>query len=124
MKLGKLVGKRTWGGVIGINPRYPLADGTMTTQPEYATYMKDVGWGVENYGTDPDIEVDITPNDYASGKDSQLDKAIEVALEQLKTNPVIFPLFDNRPSMMLPPFEVIKNGDESKKNVEESKIND
>ncbi|MEO8445957.1 MAG: S41 family peptidase, partial [bacterium] len=49
MKLGTLVGKRTWGGVIGINPRLALADGTLTSQPEYATYMKDVGWKVENY---------------------------------------------------------------------------
>jgi ribose 5-phosphate isomerase len=60
MKLGILVGKRTWGGVIGINPRLALSDGSITTQPEYATYMNDVGWGVENYGTDPDIEIDIT----------------------------------------------------------------
>ncbi len=113
MKLGKLVGKRTWGGVIGINPRLALADGTMTTQPEYATFMKDVGWKVENYGTDPDVEVDVTPEDYAKGRDPQLDKAIEIALDQLKKKPVELPDFKNRPKLSLPVFEMSKNGNGS-----------
>ena len=52
--LGPLVGMRTWGGVIGINPRHRLVDGTETTQPEYSFWFTDAGWGVENYGTDPD----------------------------------------------------------------------
>lgn len=98
------------GRRIGINPRMTLADGTFTSQPEYAFYMKDVGWGVENYGTDPDIEVDITPQDFASGKDPQLDKAIEVALKQLKRNPVAFPDFSKRPYNPLPGLELTKNG--------------
>ncbi|MDA3838360.1 MAG: S41 family peptidase [Candidatus Delongbacteria bacterium] len=102
MKLGKLVGKRTWGGVIGINGQYSLADGSGTTQPEYSFWFKDVEWGVENYGTDPDIEVDIKPQDYVKGKDPQLDKALEVALEGLKKNPVIKPKFDKRPNLSLP----------------------
>ena len=110
MKLGTLVGKRTWGGVIGINPRLALSDGSVTTQPEYATYMNDVGWGVENYGTDPDIEVEIAPQDYASGTDTQMDKAIEVAMKQLKKNPVVLPKFDNKPKLTLPKFELSKNG--------------
>ncbi len=108
MKLGTLVGKRTWGGVVGISPRLELADGTITTQPEYATYMNDVGYGVENYGTDPDIEVDITPQDFAEGKDPQLDKAISVALAQLKKNPVKLPKFDKKPKLSL--FNISKNG--------------
>ena len=90
MKLGTLVGKRTWGGVVGINPRLALADGTLTTQPEYATYMNDVGWKVENYGTDPDVEVDVTPEDYAKGRDPQLNKAIDIALDQLRRNRLNF----------------------------------
>ena len=77
MKLGKLIGKRTWGGVIGIWPRHFLSDGTITTQPEFSFWFKDVGWNVENYGTDPDIEVDIMPKDYKRGKDPQLDRAIK-----------------------------------------------
>jgi tricorn protease len=102
MKLGKLVGKRTWGGVIGINGQYSLADGTITTQPEFSFWFKDVGWGVENYGTDPDIEVDIKPQDYVKGTDPQLDKAIEVALGELKKNPVRKPKLDKRPDLSLP----------------------
>ena len=51
-------------GSIGINPYHELVDGTMTTQPEYSFWFIDVGWGVENYGTDPDVEVDIAPQDY------------------------------------------------------------
>jgi tricorn protease len=61
--LGPLVGMRTWGGVIGINPRHRLVDGTQTTQPEFSFWFTDVGWGVENYGTDPTHEVDIAPQD-------------------------------------------------------------
>jgi len=117
MKLGILIGKRTWGGVIGINPRLALSDGSITTQPEYATYMNDVGWGVENYGTDPDIEVDITPQDYAEGKDPQMDKAIAVALSELKKNPVKLPKFDKRPMLKLPLFEISTNGNGSHKKV-------
>ncbi|MDQ3193598.1 MAG: S41 family peptidase, partial [Bacteroidota bacterium] len=110
MKLGTLVGKRTWGGVIGINPRLSLADGTVTTQPEYASYMNDVGWKVENYGTDPDVEIDITPQDYAKGKDPQIDKAIEIALNQLKKYPVEMPDFKDRPKLTLPVYEISTNG--------------
>jgi len=55
--------------VIGINPRHTLADNTVTTQPEYSFHFDDVQWGVENYGTDPDIDVDIAPQDFARGVD-------------------------------------------------------
>ncbi|MBC7466517.1 MAG: PDZ domain-containing protein, partial [Bdellovibrio sp.] len=57
MGLGKLVGKRTWGGVIGINGQYSLRDGAYITQPEYSHWFKDVEWNIENHGVDPDIEV-------------------------------------------------------------------
>ena len=87
LKLGPLVGKRTWGGVIGIWPRHPLADGTVTTQPEFSFFFDDVGWRVENYGTDPDIEVDNAPQDYARGADPQLDRAIAIALDLLAERP-------------------------------------
>lgn len=102
MKIGPLVGKRTWGGVVGINPIHALVDGSLTTQPEYANWMKDVKWGVENYGTDPDIEVEITPQDYMKGKDPQLDMAIKTALNLLKEHPVERPTFDKRPNKKLP----------------------
>lgn len=99
MKLGKLIGKRTWGGVIGIWPRNWLVDGTITTQPEFSFWFKDVGWGVENYGTDPDIEVDNLPQDYMKGTDPQLDMAIKVVLDELKKNPPLKPDFSNMPDL-------------------------
>ena len=102
MKIGPLLGKRTWGGVVGISPSHPLADGTMTTQPEYSFWFNDVEWGVENYGTDPDIEVDNTPQDYAQGVDAQLNRAIQEALHLLDTNPPVRPQMGNRPSLALP----------------------
>ena len=76
LKLGPLIGKRTWGGVVGIWPRAALVDGTVTTQPEFAYWFEDVGYSVENYGTDPDIEVDIRPQDYAAGRDTQLERGL------------------------------------------------
>lgn len=82
--LGPLVGKRTWGGVIGINPRIRLVDGTYVTQPQYAFWFKDVGWGVENRGTEPTVWAENTPQDYARGVDAQLDRAIEEALKLLE----------------------------------------
>ena len=80
MGLGKLIGKRTWGGVVGINPDYTLVDNTEVTQPQFAFSFRDVGFAVENYGTDPDIEIDNPPQAYSSGTDPQLDRAIEEAL--------------------------------------------
>lgn len=74
--LGPLIGMRTWGGVVGIWPRHALVDGTVTTQSEFAHYFVDVGWGLENYGTDPDIVVDITPQDWAKDRDPQLERGL------------------------------------------------
>jgi tricorn protease len=102
MKLGPVVGKRTWGGVIGISPRHMLSDGSLTTQPEFSFWFTDVGWGVENYGTDPDHDVDIAPHDYAAGRDPQMDKALELIGGALKSNPPALPDFGRRPSLKLP----------------------
>ncbi len=102
MKLGPLIGKRTWGGVIGIYPRNALVDGTITTQPEYSFWFEDVGWNVENYGTDPDIEIDIRPQDYAAGVDAQLERAIAEALRLLEATPVSRPQLEPRPSRAIP----------------------
>jgi tricorn protease len=102
LKLGPLVGKRTWGGVIGIRMRHRLADGTLTTQPEYSFFFDDVGWHVENYGTDPDIEVDNAPHDYRDGADPQLRRAIEVALDLLDQRPPHRPRPTDRPRLSVP----------------------
>ncbi len=100
--LGPLVGKRTWGGVIGIWPRHRLVDGSITTQPEFSFWFKDVGWGVENYGTDPDYDVDIKPQDYKAGRDPQMEKALALILDAMERNPVNLPDFADRPSLPLP----------------------
>jgi tricorn protease len=102
MRLGPLIGKRTWGGVIGINPRELLADGSITTQPEYSFWFKDVGWQVENYGTDPDVEVDIRPQDYIAGYDTQLERAIAEVQRLLAEHPPGLPDFSQRPRLHLP----------------------
>jgi tricorn protease len=102
MGLGPLVGKRTWGGVIGIQWRHRLADGTVTTQPEFSFFFDDVGWRVENYGTDPDIEVDNAPHHYRDGSDPQLERAIAVALELLRQRPPHRPNPTDRPRLAIP----------------------
>ncbi len=95
--LGPLVGMRTWGGVVGINPRHRLVDGTETTQPEFSFWFVDAGWGVENYGTDPTHEVDIAPQDTRRGVDPQLDTALALMDEALaNTSPR--PEFPPRPN--------------------------
>jgi tricorn protease len=108
MGLGPLIGKRTWGGVIGIWPRHALVDGTLTTQPEFSFWFEDVGWGVENYGTDPDIEVDIKPQDYAKGKDPQLARALKEILKLMEENPPTSPDFGPPPSRALPKLPGMK----------------
>ena len=102
MKLGKLIGKRTWGGVIGISPHQGFVDGGSTTQPEYSFWFVDVGWNVENYGTDPDIEVDYRPQDYIAEGDPQLDQAIELLLQEMEENPPQLPDFGDLPRLTLP----------------------
>jgi tricorn protease len=89
--IGPVIGVRTWGGTIGIDMRYRLVDGTLVTQPRYATWIQGPGWGLENHGVDPDIEVVTTPADHAAARDPQLDTAIRVALETLERHPAATP---------------------------------
>lgn len=102
LKLGLLVGKRTWGGVIGLAYRDSLVDGGVTTQPEFSFWFEDVAWGVENYGTDPDIEVEMRPQDYLEGRDPQLERAVQEILRTLSVNPPNLPDFGKRPKLSLP----------------------
>jgi tricorn protease len=102
MGLGPLIGKRTWGGVIGINVRDSLVDGSITTQPEFSFWFKDVGWGVENHGTEPDIEVEIPPQEHVAGRDLQLDRAIEEIEKLLAEHARQEPDVDTRPRLPLP----------------------
>ena len=102
MGLGQLIGKRTWGGVVGIWPRHKLVDGSVTTQPEFSFWFVDVGWGVENYGTDPDVEVEYAPQDWANKNDPQLKKAIELIMAEMSTKPAKLPDFGHKPKLNLP----------------------
>ncbi|MFE0540028.1 S41 family peptidase [Streptomyces sp. NPDC058891] len=89
--IGPVVGTRTWGGVIGIDSRYRLVDGTLVTQPKYAFWLEGYGWGVENHGVDPDVEVVQAPQDHAAGRDVQLDEAVRMALAALEEHPAKTP---------------------------------
>ncbi|HET9172523.1 MAG TPA: PDZ domain-containing protein [Actinospica sp.] len=89
--LGPVVGSRTWGGVVGIDGRYSLVDGTTTTQPKYGTWFDNVGYAVENHGVEPDVEVPIAPQDWAAGRDPQLETAIALALDALERTPAASP---------------------------------
>jgi tricorn protease len=97
MKLGPLIGKRTWGGVIGIWPRHLLADQGLTTQPEFALWFQGVGWGIENHGVDPDIEVEYAPHDYAVGRDPQLERGVSELTKLVGERPKAQE-FETRPS--------------------------
>ncbi|MFC1733984.1 PDZ domain-containing protein [candidate division KSB1 bacterium] len=88
MKLGKLIGVRTWGGVVGIRGSLPFIDGASLHKPEFAHFSADGSeFIIEGYGVDPDIEVRNDPAKEFAGEDEQLLKAIEIILEELKTNP-------------------------------------
>jgi tricorn protease len=89
-KLGQLIGKRTWGGLVGILGFPVLMDGGFITAPNLAIWTEE-GWVVENEGVPPDIEVEQTPAEIIAGHDPQLEKAIQVVMEELKKNPPKMP---------------------------------
>jgi tricorn protease len=89
--IATVVGTRTWGGVIGVDLKYTLVDGTLVAQPKYAWWFAGVGWAVENHGVDPDVEVTIAPHDWAAGRDPQLDTAVRLALQALEGRPPAAP---------------------------------
>ncbi len=92
LKIGKAIGKRTWGGVVGIRGSLPFIDGGQLMRPEFAPY--DTGgkeWIIEGHGVDPDIEVDNDPAREYAGEDQQLNAAIELMKEELKAWPKSLP---------------------------------
>ena len=90
-KVGTLVGKRTWGGLVGVLGFPEFIDGGNVTAPNVGIWTKD-GFIVENVGVAPDIEVEQTPSEVIRGNDPQLQKAIEVALKELEKNPQVDPV--------------------------------
>ncbi|WP_104103005.1 S41 family peptidase [Arthrobacter sp. 08Y14] len=86
--IGPVVGTRTWGGVVGIDGRFQLMDGTAVNQPRYAFWFTSgVGWGVENRGVEPDIEVAFPPHAYVAGDDPQLEHGVGILREMLSEIP-------------------------------------
>jgi tricorn protease len=88
--LGPIIGKRTWGGLVGILGFPVLMDGGSVTAPNLA-FWTETGFRVENEGVAPDIEVEQTPKEVIAGHDPQLEKAIQIILEQLERTPVARP---------------------------------
>src|SRR5260370_30205010 len=86
-QVGTIVGKRTWGGLVGVLGFPVLMDGGTGTAPNLAIWSAEQGWAVENGGVPPDIEVEQTPAEVIAGRDPQLERAIQVALDELKKNP-------------------------------------
>ena len=103
--LGPVIGVRTWGGVVGIDGRYDLVDGTGVTQPRYAFWLEGKGWDVENHGVDPDIEVEHDPSQLFSGDDLQLDRAIAEVLAGLEEAPAATAPDLPAPRVQSPPKE-------------------
>ncbi|HVG22474.1 MAG TPA: S41 family peptidase, partial [Blastocatellia bacterium] len=85
--IGPLIGKRTWGGLIGIYDYPQLIDGGFVTAPRVAFWSPKGEWDVENHGVAPDIEVEFDPQAWRAGRDPQLEKAVEVVMDALKKNP-------------------------------------
>jgi tricorn protease len=94
--LGPLIGKRTWGGLVGIGGYPELIDGGIVTAPRAAIYGLKGEWEVENHGVPPDIDVEMDPAAWHQGRDTQLEKAIEVVMEELKEHPL--------PEIKRPPY--------------------
>ncbi len=86
--LGTIIGKRTWGGLVGVLGFPEFIDGGSVTAPNLAFYDEN-GFGIENEGVSPDIEVEQWPEALIQGEDPQLDKAIEVIMEKLNANPPV-----------------------------------
>jgi tricorn protease len=89
--LGPLIGKRSWGGVVGITNRGPLVDGGVVNVPEFGFANVKGEWIIEGYGVDPDIEVDNDPKAIIEGRDPQLERAVTEVMKRLKEKPVKLP---------------------------------
>jgi tricorn protease len=84
---GTLVGKRTWGGLVGISQYPTLMDGGTVTSPNFGFFNPEGQWDVENKGVKPDIEVELDPQAVHDGHDPQLERAVAVAMQQMKEHP-------------------------------------
>jgi len=96
--LGKVIGVRTWGGVVGIRGSLPFIDGADMRKPEFASYSSEESkWIIEGIGVEPDIVLDNDPSKEYEGEDQQLNKAIEVIMEELKSYSIKVPAIPKGP---------------------------
>ncbi|NNJ03410.1 peptidase S41 [Streptomyces sp. PKU-MA01144] len=103
--VGPVVGQRTWGGVVGMTGRHRLVDGTVITVPMNAAWFDAYGWSVENHGVEPDIFAERPPLHWAEGKRTDLDTAVQVALDRLAKDPAKTPPgYDDVPDRRRPPL--------------------
>src|SRR5207247_2336688 len=86
--VGKLVGKRTWGGLVGRAGAPPLMDGGIVTAPSSGVWGPEGQWDAENVGVPPDVEVEHDPELVRQGKDPQLERAVQLVMAELEKNPV------------------------------------
>ncbi len=101
-KLGKVIGKRTWGGAVGIEPHQNLIDGGTCTPPQFGEFTQEGKWIIEGHGVDPDIEIMNMPGNVVKGIDEQLDKGIEILLQEIKESGVKEPDVPNYPDKSKP----------------------
>jgi tricorn protease len=86
-RLGPLIGKRSWGGVVGITNRGPLVDGGLVNVPEFGFASADGRWIIEGHGVDPDIEVENDPKSVIEGHDPQLERAVVEVMKEVREQP-------------------------------------
>jgi tricorn protease len=104
--IGKIIGTRSWGGLVGLSGNPPLIDGAYASVPRFAFYNVDGTWGIEGHGVDPDIEVIADPALMVDGGDPQLDAAIDLMLDEIARNPYVptpKPVYPNRSGMGIRP---------------------
>ncbi|NOZ47442.1 MAG: peptidase S41 [Chlorobi bacterium] len=97
LKMGPVIGTRTWGGLVGVSMSIKLIDGGELTAPDYRIYNAKGDWIVENYGVDPNIVVEQNSVDLSKGKDTQLMKAVEVLLKVIEEKPIVWPKHEEYP---------------------------
>jgi tricorn protease len=101
--IGPLIGKRTWGGLVGMTGNPELMDGGYVTVPTFGFYSPDGAWEIENHGVAPDIEVEMDPKAWREGHDPQLEKAVEAVLAAMKEHPLsasrkpAYPIYQRQP---------------------------
>ncbi len=103
--LGPLIGKRSWGGVVGIRGGNNLVDGGYATIPEFGTFSLDGRWTIENEGVTPDIDVDNLPSDELAGKDAQLERGIAEVVKRIEEQKRHFPPAPKSPNLVSPPVQ-------------------